>query len=554
MDWEMKYYPKNFLTQMQKEFKKESIITRLLLNKNIFNYEDAQNYLNLSYIQLHDPFLFENMEVVVDKLLKYRNTNKKILIFADHDIDGISGGIYLSKIFDNIGILNDIYIPPRNIFKYSLDDDFFKNAKNYSLIISVDNSFGNENEILKLKNMGIELIITDHHFNNKVISDILEINPKKSLTYPFKELSGSGVVFKLAQAIYYKTKGEISKIYEYIELISIATIADVMESSDENRFIIKRGFKNISRTKIKALEIIIENLKIIPEYISITDISYRISPLLNAISKFDDPYKIVTLFKSNDEIIIKDILNQMYLCNNIRKNLETEISKKIIDDVKNKNIKNLKYIYYEIEDVNLGLLGSITSKISLEFKVPVILLTKFGDYYKGSCRSLNNKNIYDILDEFSNYFENYGGHSLAAGFLIKKENLFKIRKKLKSRLNKLNFTTKENRLKVDAIFNFNDLNYKILKEISKFKPYGLGNSEPNFYTENLSIYNVDFFGKNDNHFKANIFKNGLKFEIIGYNLAYKIIELKKEMTLFKVIYTPELINKNTIKIKVKDMK
>ncbi|QXW65984.1 DHH family phosphoesterase [Streptobacillus moniliformis] len=239
-------YDSDYLKNKMELFNKDELITTLLLNKKIYSKEEMNSFLNPSYKQLHDPFLLNNMEEVVDKILEFMDKDKKILIFGDYDIDGISGSLYLSKIFDKLNIKNEIYIPTRTMFKYSLNEEYFRNIeeKNIKLVISVDNSFGEILHMDMLKSMGVDLIITDHHFNNKNMKSILEINPKKSENYPFKELSGSGVVFKLVQAIYSKLPDRsISDIYEYCELISLATIADVMECVDENRFLIKRGLK-----------------------------------------------------------------------------------------------------------------------------------------------------------------------------------------------------------------------------------------------------------------------------------------------------------------------
>ncbi|CAM3170277.1 single-stranded-DNA-specific exonuclease RecJ [Streptobacillus felis] len=556
MIWKSTFYDKDYLENKMQIFNKDEFLTSLLLNKKIYTKEQMESFLNPSYKQLHDPFLLDNMESVVNTILKYRGSNKKILIFGDYDIDGISGSLYLSKIFENLDILNEIYIPTRTIFKYSLNESFFQYIRenDVELVISVDNSFGEINQMERLKSMGINLIITDHHFNNKEIQGILEINPKKSDRYPFKELSGAGVVFKLVQAIYSKLpERQISEIYEYCELISLATIADVMECVDENRFLIKRGLKNFSKTKILAFKMIMENFKIVPEYISINDISYRISPLINAIGKLDDPLKIIKFLTSTSEKINTQILNEMYEYNYERKSYESRIYNKIIEFLENREIRKLNYIYYEINDINLGVLGSITSKLALEFKVPVIIISKVDGYCKGSCRSIDNKNIYKLISEFSNYFINFGGHDLAAGFLITNDNLNLIKDKLKQRMYNLNLTEKaKNEIIIDAKLPVSELSTKRMTEINILGPFGLSNDEPNFYDDKIKFRNILIFGIDNKHFKANIYKNGKEIQILGYNLSNKL-NLKNSNKLYKIIYTPELIGKKNIRLKLKDI-
>ena len=424
----------------------------------------------------------------------------------------------------------------------------------FSLVISVDNSFGSEEDINMIKEKGVDVIITDHHFNEKKYKEVLELNPKKSPNYPFKELSGSGVVFKLVQALYY-TLGDrdISEIYEYCELVALATIADVMECVDENRFLIKRGLKNFTNSKIKALSLIFENFKINPEYITINDISYRIAPLINAFGKLNDPTKILDFLTSDSEEDLLETINEMYEYNKERKSYENKVFEKISNKFKVYRDK-IKYIYYEINDINIGTMGSLASRLALEFRVPVILISVEGEYCKGSCRSLSDSNIYDFITKFSKYYINFGGHDLAAGFLITKKDLDLIRNKMKNGLINLSKKIKKtHEIVIDKKVGIKEISIKKLKEIQTLGPFGLSNSEPNFYDEDIVFKNVFKFGVDNNHFKASIYKNGKEFNVLGYNLVDKL-DLKKKNKSYKIIYTPELISKKTIRLKLKDIK
>ena len=556
MIWRIISHDIDYLNEKKDEFKRDDIMTTLLLNKNITTKEEVYNYLNLSYKHLNDPFLLENMREIVNLILKLIDNDKGILIFGDYDIDGVSGSIYLSKILSKLNIKNDIYISPKSILKYSLNDDFFKkiSSGDFSLVISVDNSFGSEDDINLIKEKGVEVIITDHHLNEKKYKGVLELNPKKSPNYPFKELSGSGVVFKLVQAIYYTLGNrEMSEIYEYCELVALATIADVMECVDENRFLIKRGLKNFANSKIKALSLIFQNFKINPEYITINDVSYRIAPLINAFAKLNDPTKILNFLTSeSDEDVVKTI-SEMYEYNKERKKYENQVFEKISNKFKIYRDK-IKYIYYEINDVNIGTMGSLASKLALEFRVPVILISIEGNYCKGSCRSIADSNIYDFITKFSEYYINFGGHDLAAGFLITKKDLNLIKRKIKNGLINLSKKIrKTHEIVIDKKVSLEEISIKKIKEIQTLGPFGLSNSEPNFYDEDIVFKNIFKFGVENNHFKASVYKNGKEFNVLGYNLVDKL-DLKKTNKSYKIIYTPELVSKNTIRLKLKDIK
>ena len=289
MKWELKKHDKNYLTLKSKEFNESELITGLLLNRGITTKKEVEKFLNTSESELYSPFLFENMHEVVERILDAKKRKEKIVIYGDYDVDGISGTAYLVLVFRKLGLNVDYYIPNRahegvginkNLIKYLVK----KNAK---LFITVDTGIGSKEELLMLRENDIDVIITDHHRPLDAISDmkILTVNPKISKNYPNKNLSGSGVAFKLAEAVY-ETCGVSKKLlYDYLDIVMIGTVADVVPMTDENRFIIKKGLYNLRKTKVKGLKYIISYLKINPKNITTSDIGFYIAPIFNALGR-----------------------------------------------------------------------------------------------------------------------------------------------------------------------------------------------------------------------------------------------------------------------------
>ena len=244
MKWELKKHDKNYLALKSKEFNESQLITGLLLNRGITTKKEVEKFLNTSESELNDPFLFENMHEVVERILDAKKRKEKIVIYGDYDVDGISGTAYLVLVFRKLGLNVDYYIPNRAHEGVGINKNLIKylSKKNAKLFITVDTGIGSKEELLMLRENDIDVIITDHHRPLDAISDmkVLTVNPKISKNYPNKNLSGSGVAFKLAEAVY-ETCGVSKKLlYDYLDIVMIGTVADVVPMTDENRFIIKK--------------------------------------------------------------------------------------------------------------------------------------------------------------------------------------------------------------------------------------------------------------------------------------------------------------------------
>jgi len=540
MKWELKKYDIKYLTKKSSEFGESKLITRLLLNRGIDTRKKVEKFLNTSENDLLDPFLFENMEKVVERIKLAKLKKEKIVIYGDYDVDGISGVAYLVIMLRKLGLNVDYYIPNRVHEGFGINRSTinFLKRRDTKLFITVDISINSREEITLLKKNGIDIIVTDHHRQTTVCDEmkILTINPKISKSYPNKYLSGAGVAFKVACAIYERLGMSKKILYDYLDIVMIGTVADVVPMVNENRFIIKKGLNNIKKTKIKGLKYIINYLKINPKNITTSDIGFLIAPIFNALGRIDNSKIVVNFFIQEDDFKLISIIEEMKKANKIRRYLENEIYNEIEEKIQRLN--RPKYIFMKSRSWHSGVVGVVCSRISIKYNIPVILVSIKNGYGKASCRSIEGINIFDMLKEISTKLERFGGHDLAAGFLVSEKYLFEVERYLRQRLVRKNREDVEKILNVDSWLNIKSINKKKLCDINRLAPFGLDNPEPNFIDTEVEFIGISKFGINNRHFKGFAKKNDRVISVIGYNLGHKLKAKNENERKYRIIYTP----------------
>jgi len=553
--WKLKNYNSNYLISKSKEFQESKLITKLLLNRGITTPEKVEEFLNPSEKDLYSPFLFEEMREVVDRILRAKNNREKVVIYGDYDVDGISGTAYLVIILRKLGMDVDYYIPNRAHEGVGINKSLIRYLKkrNTKLFITVDITINDRNEIKLLRDNNIDVIITDHHRQIENISDlgVLMVNPKVG-NYPNKNLSGSGVAFKLADAIYEVIGADKKILYDYIDIVMIGTVADVVPMTDENRFIIKKGLSNLKETKIKGLKYIINYLRMNPQNITASDIGFYIAPIFNALGRVDNSKMVVNFFIQEDDEKLYSIIEEMKRANRMRRYFELEIYDEI--ERKIQKLNNPKYIFMKSRKWHSGVIGVVCSRISIKYNIPVILVSIKNGFGKASCRSIEGLNIFNILNDVSDKLERFGGHDLAAGFLVSEKHLNQIERYLKHRLLNANKKNVEKVLDVDSKLSIEGMNKNKLLDINRLSPFGLDNQEPNFIDNNISFISFTKFGINNRHFKGFVRKNDRIISVIGYNLGHKL--KSRNMTKkYSIVYTPVFKSVHSdlfIELKIKD--
>lgn len=561
MIWKNNNIPENIVAEKADAWKTSKILTRLLLNKKLTEKKDVERFINPCLDQLRNPFDFEKMEEAVDKIIKLKEKNQRIYIYGDYDVDGITAASFLVLVFREIGIDTRYYIPSRMEENYGLDKktiDFIDERKG-KMVITVDTGANSIEDIRYAKSLGIEVIVTDHHKSTKEKSDeeYILINPKLSENYKFKYLSGAGVALKLAQGVYRKLNISEEKLYKYLDIVMIGTVADVVPMIDENRVIISKGLQVLKETKVKGLIYLIKYLKFQNKNINTTDVSYFISPLINSLGRIGVSKIGADFFIEEDDFKIYNIIEEMKKTNKIRRKLEKKIYDEAIELIEKKdNFKNLSYIFLTSKNWHPGVIGVVSSRLSIKFGVPVILVAIKNGVGKASCRSNNGVNIFNIFKDMESKLVRFGGHDLAAGFIAEVGKLKEIENEFSQEIEKLKTEREEKILEVDLELSIDDINEDILEDIKILSPYGLENQQPLFMDKGVYIKNVEKFGVEDRHFNGIIGKNKKEYPFIAFNLSNEI-DYKNPKEKFDIVYYPEKINikgKERYSIKIKSIK
>ena len=544
----------------------EELIKDLLEKRGQESQHQIEKFMNPEYKDFKNPFDFENMEKIVNRIISARENKEKIFIYGDYDVDGISGTAFLTRFFNEIGIDTNYYIPSRNETDYGVSKksiDYFHKRQG-KLVITVDTGYNTIEDVRYAKSLGMEVIVTDHHktVKEKFDDEILYLNPKLSKTYKFQYLSGAGVAFKLAQGLCMSLGLDMGIIYKYLDIVMIGTIADVVPMIDENRLIIKKGLKIIKNTKVKGLSYLLNYLRLNKKTLTTTDVSYYISPLINSLGRVGISRMGADFFLKEDEFDLYNIIEEMKEQNRQRRTLE----KYIYDDAMRK-IKNLKLpldklsvIFLSSSKWHPGVIGVVSSRLTIKFNVPVILVAIDGDYGKASCRSVGNISIFNLLSNVKHLLERYGGHDLAAGFVVHKEKLNELREyfirtipRLKEEDNK---AKKDYGKSFDFELSVKDLGEKAFDFMEKMGPFGSNNPHPLFFDSNLKLDNIKRFGVDFRHFNGIIYKDNVSYNAVGFELADEIKEDYINKT-YNIVYYPEKIilnNEEVTQIILKSIK
>lgn len=544
----------------------EELIKDLLEKRGQESQHQIEKFMNPEYKDFKNPFDFENMEKIVNRIISARENKEKIFIYGDYDVDGISGTAFLTRFFNEIGIDTNYYIPSRNETDYGVSKksiDYFHKRQG-KLVITVDTGYNTIEDVRYAKSLGMEVIVTDHHktVKEKFDDEILYLNPKLSKTYKFQYLSGAGVAFKLAQGLCMSLGLDMGIIYKYLDIVMIGTIADVVPMIDENRLIIKKGLKIIKNTKVKGLSYLLNYLRLNKKTLTTTDVSYYISPLINSLGRVGISRMGADFFLKEDEFDLYNIIEEMKEQNRQRRTLE----KHIYDDAMRK-IKNLKLpldklsvIFLSSSKWHPGVIGVVSSRLTIKFNVPVILVAIDGDYGKASCRSVGNISIFNLLSNVKHLLERYGGHDLAAGFVVHKEKLNELREyfirtipRLKEEDNK---AKKDYEKSFDFELSVKDLGEKAFDFMEKMGPFGSSNPHPLFFDSDLKLDNIKRFGVDFRHFNGIIYKDNVSYNAVGFELADEIQEDYINKT-YNIVYYPEKIilnNEEVTQIILKSIK
>lgn len=528
--------------EILKDFPLDEITAKLISKKKFTNKKEIYNYLNSDTSLLHDPFKLKGMSEAVSLIADDIENGNKILLSLDYDVDGIISGAIAFLGLSTIGARCSYILPHRIKDGYGINERIIEYARENSVdtIITFDNGIAAFEPIKLAKNYGIKVIVTDHHdipftydenqekILNYVDADLI-INPKQhDCEYPFKGICGGVIAYKLIEAIYTKLNKKSESLNEFIALAAIATICDVMELRDENRSIVYHGLKNLERISNPGLKELL-NLYGIERKITSDDIGFKIGPCFNSSGRLSTASKSLDLLTlSNDEIpgipeYLKNLARELYELNQRRKDITKHAFEKAISLIEANKMYDENIILIYLEKVHESIAGIVASRVKERYNKPVIVFTDSEEIIKGSARSIESLDIFELISIHKEMLLKFGGHPMAAGMSIEKKNLNEFFDKLRISISEYS-VPKYKTYAVDMILNFSQLNISLANSLKSFEPYGKGNEKMIFSSLKVSISDIKIIGKNSNVLKMKIKQNEIQREFICFSDIDSIIK------------------------------
>ncbi len=510
--------------KLSKEYNLSSSVIDILFARGYDTKVKIDAFLHPSEKDFHDPFLLKDMDRAVTRINKALEKNERILIFGDYDVDGVSASAILIKYFASRNFFVDYYLPNRYIDGYGLTCEVLDKVKekyNPSLIITVDCGISCYKEIEYAKTIGIDIIVTDHHDIPEILPDTITVNAKlPNQKYPFSQLCGTGVAFKLVQAL-----SGLEEAKKYLGICAVATIADIVPLQDENRAIVTMGLKDLENNLPLGLKMLIKDNKL--NYnLSASDIAFRLSPKINAAGRMGDPTVALRLYIKEDKKVLAKTIETLNEQNQTRQALCNRVYEDAIKMIEKINISKYKAIVLYSKNWDSGILGIVSAKIAGEFNKPTILFSEVGDELKGSARSINDINICETIANIKEVVEAFGGHKMAAGLTIKTKHFGSFIKSLNESLTK-NYTQDDFLSSVNYDFKLKpeEITEKLVKDLDVLEPCGCGNPKPIFMIDFEKV-NVSSMGNFPNHLNI----SSKNFNIVAFNSSEYSTILKNSNT------------------------
>ena len=548
-------------------------VAELMIKKGLETKEDIDLFFNGSLKSLRNPFDILDMEKAAERIAQAVMNHESICIYGDYDVDGVTATALMYIFLMQCGANVSYYIPNRLEEGYGLNKDAISeiHQRGTNLIITVDCGISAIDEVLLSKELGMDIIITDHHQPSKelpVAADAI-INPMREKDlYPNKTLAGVGVAFKVVMALRFTLRKynffqqDAPNIRNLLDIVTLGTIADVMPLIDENRIFVRHGLELMNgdsvRIGIDELKKVIDSLSTVKK-MKTSNIGYQIAPRINAMGRMASSDKSLKLLVTQNRHEARQLAVELDNENKYRQMIERDILQQTFDIIeKNRYAEDEGGIVVASEDWHPGVIGIVASRVVDKYFRPTIILTDDNGVYKGSARSIPSFHLYDGLSSLSDMLISFGGHKYAAGVKIAKEKLDEFRKKfnelVKANVKKEDFIPEIN---IDAEIESKDITSEIMHYLEKLEPYGQGNKEPVFFMRNVSKYQYEtYVGKEQNHLKCIFEKKGMLFDAIGFNMKdYKdiIAENDEFDILFSLVHNTWK-NTKTIQLNLKDIK
>ena len=545
------------IEELKEKYKLNDLLATILVNRGIDNGEKIRQFLEPTRQDFYDPYLMKDMEIAVERIVKAIENQEKVIIYGDYDVDGITSTTVLKKFLKDLGLEVSYYIPNRLNEGYGLNNKAIEKIVNegYSLMITVDCGISAIEEIDYANSLGLETIVTDHHEPGEVLPKALAVvdNKRKDSTYPFRDLAGVGVAFKLTQALGMKLELKEEAYLKYLDIVCVGTISDIVPLVDENRVITKLGLLLVRQTKNMGLKSIINSSGY--NKIDSNTISFGVAPRINACGRMGKAEEALELLLSTDIYEVNELTKKLNEHNRERQEIEKSIYESAVEKIEKNHLDENRTIVVGGEDWHHGVIGIVSSKITdMYFKPSILLSFEENGTGKGSGRSIPGFDLHQASTKCQDTLEKFGGHSMAVGVTIKKENLEKFREEFEKVAAEEKTENIVPILNVDSKIDLNSVDKDVIESLKALEPFGEANKMPIFAFKNLRIDSIRALSEGK-HLKLTLKEDNIIINAIGFNMG----ELAEEYRIGDKIDVAGVLEINTfngvdnLQINIKDV-
>ena len=554
--WQICNTDEEKIDEISKKYQINKLLATILVNRNITEEKQVLKFLKPTRQDFYNPFLMPDMEIATDRIIEAINKKQKIIIYGDYDADGITSITVLKSFLKNQKLDVDTYIPNRLKEGYGLNKPAIKKIadEKYDLMITVDCGISGIEEVDYANSLGLETLITDHHEVGDILPNAIAVvdAKRKDNKYPCRDLAGVGVVFKLIQGLSIKLGLKEEEYLKYLDIVSVGTISDIVPLVDENRVIAKLGLMLVNQTKNLGLK----SLLISSGYkkVDSTTISFGVAPRINACGRMGHAEEALKLFLSNNINEVTELTKRLNEYNLKRQEIEKNIYEEALWQINQKHLDKNDTIVVAGENWHHGVIGIVASKITELYFKPSILLCYDEDLAKGSGRSIPGFDLYDALTKCAGSIYKFGGHSMAIGITIKRDNFEEFSKKIEKVAQDEHIQDIVPIINIEGKINLNEINKEMVKTIKELEPFGEGNKTPIFVFKNLKVDSIRALSEGK-HLKLTLKDGNTIVSAIGFNLGNLAEEYKigDKIDVAGVLEINTFGGEDSIQINIKDI-
>ncbi|MFQ6615869.1 MAG: single-stranded-DNA-specific exonuclease RecJ [Fidelibacterota bacterium] len=523
--WHIKSADPDLVSRLKDQVQLPEILTRILVNRGIQSVHDLAELFAPELTKLNDPFQMLNMDRASEQVARTVREGKRILVFGDYDVDGITAASMLYLFLSALGVDVSVYIPDREKEGYGLSRRGidFAVEKGVHLVITCDCGINAHEAVSYANGKGIPVIITDHHTPDVTLPDALAVlNPKQTgCEYPFKHLCGGGVAFKLVSAVAQRLDIPFENVSQHLDLVALGTAADLVPLVDENRVLVYHGLKQLERSDKPGIQALLRKAGVSGAELTVGKLIYWVAPRINAAGRMGDAIRAVTLLTTTDRDQAQTLALQLHNENRSRQVIQQNIVQEVEEKIKREvDLDRDRAMVLWKEGWHPGVIGIVASKVKEAYHRPVVVVSVEGETGKGSARSIRPFDLYEHLSRCARHLTDYGGHPMAAGLTIDSRNLEAFRDEFVALANdSLSRDDMVNALDIEGEMDLNVIDDEFVDFLKKLAPYGPGNSRPRFVTRKTGVLGTPRLVGNGDHLKFTARKNGSSFDAIGFNMA-----------------------------------